>query len=167
MIKKFTILNQPIIWLDLDGVIADFNKAFKREFGFKEDPLDWHDHRFIKDYDTISTDEKFWMNIPMLNSPNNIPFNIMGYCTSRKVDVEITKAWLNKHRYPSKQVIQTNDKVSALRNTDCQLFIDDCIYNYINLNNAGILTYLYSRSHNRKYLVSNRIYKLNDIIQYD
>lgn len=151
------------VYLDIDGVLADFEGHFLRYLGLDETPpTDWNDFRYRENFDKIKDDEEFWMTIPPLVSPEDITYPIKGYCTTRPISKEVTEAWLRLHGFPQGELIVTNDKVSALE-AICDTFLDDSITNFTSLQSAGITAYLASRSHNRKYDVGHwRVETLKD-----
>ena len=62
--------------------------------------------------------------------------------------------------------IDTNhSKIDLAKQANIDIFIDDKFENFIELNNAGVNTYLLTRDHNKKYDVGHkRIDHINDII---
>lgn len=167
--RKKWWMNIPNIWLDIDGLFADFSTAFLNWFDFedKTPPTDWNDSRFRLNFDKIKSNEEFWMSLPPLLKPDTIKFPFKGYCTHRPdTHVDITKAWLRKHGFPELPVISVSgSKVDALKEVGCEIFIDDGFHNFTDLNNSGITCYLLTRPQNKKYNVGKmRLNHINDII---
>ena len=139
------------IGLDIDGVIANFQLAWHELYPeISAEPNDYDSDKNI--YNRITemshagTLNDFYLNIKPLINPNEICFDIECYITSRPVDSEITKQWLRLHGFPNKPVFTTlmgTSKVDIAKQIDIDVFIDDYYINFNELNNAGILCYLY------------------------
>jgi hypothetical protein len=127
---------------------------------------DWDDPRFRDNYKRIKDDNNFWLTMPPLISPDDIDYPISGYCTSRSCPSEVTREWLNKHRFPAADLISIpfgESKVTVLKGK-CDVFIDDSIKNFIELQSNGILCYLKTRPHNVKFDVGH--FRVNDAKQF-
>lgn len=155
--------NFPKIALDIDGVLAGLEEAY---LGNNRTPAtDWDDPRF-KNEDFLSKiqDDTFMLSLPVIDSFN---FPIVGYVTARGVDTSTTQQWLDKHLFPSKPIVTVGlnkSKVEAVKELGADIFVDDSIYNFIELNNAGVTCYLRTRPHNEKYNVGTlRISNLNEL----
>lgn len=159
------VLDQPKIWLDIDGVLADFGTHFLEYLNFadKSPAKDWEDPRFVRNFHKISDDKEFWLTIPPLVSVKDIPFKISGYCTSRSVPSEVTEEWLENNNFPIAPVFTTRRGESkSLYIPKDAIFIDDSIDNYIDLNKSNIVTFLMTRSHNERFSVSKRVNSLQE-----
>ena len=143
----------PRIGLDIDGVLADFSTAFCKHCGISPQAVDrwWWTYAWREHKHELIGNEAFWLNIEPLLSGSDLPFEPVCYCTDRTIDTSITEQWLEKNGFPCVPVITVNgNKIEALKDK-VDIFVDDCYDNYIQLNNAGICTYLWDRPHNRKY----------------
>jgi 5'(3')-deoxyribonucleotidase len=166
--KKF--LNIPRIGLDIDEVLADFRGAWIKKWKIEDSPS-WHfdrkiDSRFkeMKDNEEIN---KFYLNLKPITLASELPFEPHCYVTSRPVPVEISEEWLDMHGFPSKPVYCVGNKMSkvnVVREAGIEIFVDDKYENFVELNNGGIFTYLFSQPYNEKYEVGHmRINSLHDI----
>ena len=166
--KKF--LNIPRIGLDIDEVLANFRGAWIKRWKIEDSPS-WHfdrkiDARFkeMKDKNEI---DKFYLNLKPITLASELPFEPHCYVTSRPVSVEISEEWLDKYGFPSKPVYCVGNKMSKVnivRDAGVEIFVYDKYENFVELNNAGIFTYLFSQPYNEKYEVGHmRINSLHDI----
>ena len=159
------------IYLDLDGVVADFEKHFLTYFNLPEhSPTDWNDYRFRKNIHKICNNEDFWLSCPPLIKPEEIIYPITGYCTARDCSKEIIEKWLDLNKFPAGEILNVGLDVSKIEilKEKCDIFLDDSIKNFVELNSNGINCYLMSRPHNIKYNVGvkriNRIYEFFSLI---
>lgn len=165
-------LNHPKIGLDIDEVLAawtrDWCKYWKCEV-----PNSWHfDRNIMEKFDKMKesgTLDEFYLNLSILTSPDDIPFEPHCYVTSRPVSREITEQWLDRNGYPSKPVYCVGlhqSKVEAMKETGCEIFVDDRFDNFVELNKAGICTFLFDAPHNRRYDVGyKRIKSLSELMK--
>jgi len=159
----------PRIGLDIDGVLADFSTAFHRHCGIDVNTevnhwwwtYAWRDHKH-----ELVNNVEFWSNIEPLIQGKDLPFEPACYCTYRAVDTSVTEKWIEKHGFPCVPIITVNgSKIEKLQEQKLDIFVDDCYDNFVELNNAGICTYLYDRPHNRKYDVGyKRIKDLKELL---
>jgi hypothetical protein len=156
-------LNLPKIGLDIDGVLADWTGAWAKVFPeLSATPASWYFDRVVgKRFQAMrdaGTLDEFYLNLEPLMKPEDIPFEPHCYITSRPVSKEISEQWLDKHGFPSKPVYTIDlkmSKVQVAKNAEIEIFIDDSFENFVELNNAGICTYLYTASWNKKYDVGH------------
>lgn len=150
------------VYLDIDGVVADFEQHFINYFELPNHPItDWNDYRFKKDLIKIKDNEDFLLSIPRLINPEEICYPITGYCTARSCNLDIVEKWLELNGFPSGHVINVGlngNKHDALKDV-CDVLLDDSIYNFMNMQANGILCYLMTRPHNAKYNVG--AYRVN------
>lgn len=155
------------LWLDLDGVICDMESHFLEYLDLpREHTTDWDDPRFPNNFKRIADDKDFWLSMPPLVSPRDISYPITGYCTSRSCPPEVTREWLEKNGFPVATLVSLGfgkSKVEALKDT-CDVFIDDSIKNFVELQSNGILCFLKTRPHNEKYDVGN--FRVNDLGEF-
>lgn len=158
------------IGLDIDEVLADWLGAWCNHWDIAR-PQHWSFHRGImENFASMKADgslDDMYLNLNMLTKPDEIPFDVHCYVTSRPVSTDITEQWLDKNGYPVKPVITVGvgkSKVQALKDAGVEVFVDDRYENYLEINKAGILCYLFDQPHNRKYNVGHkRIYSLKDL----
>jgi hypothetical protein len=163
-------LNRPKIGLDIDEVICDWSGAWCEKFGY-DVPENWHFSYSNKEhFESFSEAElnEFYLNIPTKMSPRDIPFEPHCYITSRSVPVELTKQWLVKHGFPTVPVYSVGfnmSKVEVAKEAGIDIFVDDRYENFVELNNAGICTFLYDAPHNQRYNVGyKRIKNLKELL---
>ncbi len=160
-------LNTKRIGLDIDEVLADFIGHWTKHHG-QEIPETWNFDRNIKQkFESLKDDKNFWMSVPVLTKPQNIPFEPTCYITSRWIDNSWTEEWLDKHGFPQRPVfsVKNGSKVDVAKEQKLDLFVDDRFENFVEMNNAGICCYLFDAPHNQRYNVGyKRIKDLNDIL---
>ena len=168
--KRF--LSMPAIGLDIDGVIADFTSAWNavypeievnpNSYFFDRDIMQRFD--FMKKAGTL---DDFYLGIEPLIKPEDLPFEPKCYVTARPVDTKITEEWLDKNGFPKKKVLTVptgTSKVQIIKEAGIEIFIDDFYDNFVELNKAGIFTYLYSAPWNLRYDVGHmRLNSLKDL----
>lgn len=156
------------VWLDLDGVVVDFETHFLKYLRLPEDhPTDWNDYRFRENFDRIANDQHFWDTCPALIKPEEIDYPIAGYCTARPCSNVVIDNWLKRNGFPKAELINVGangKKSDLLKDKENIIFIDDSIKNFIDLSSNGIVCYLMSRPHNIKYNVG--IYRCNNIREF-
>lgn len=162
-------LKTPRIGLDIDDVLADWMGSFS-EINKIERPTSWMFDRYLGQMFEEMKDRGYdiddWMaNLPILTPPDEIPFEPVVYITSREhCPIECAYAWLDKNKYPAVPVVQTKDKVAACKEHKVDIFVDDKFQNFVDINRAGILCYLFDAPHNRRYNVGHkRIYNLKQL----
>lgn len=151
-----------IIGLDIDEVCADFLKGYANKF---DKDLEAAKH-FYFSYQTLprllALDKDFWLNLPTKIDGAQLPFLPKCYISKRTFDVSITEAWLEKNHFPCVPVIHVDgSKVQACKDMNVDIYVDDFIYNFQDLNSNGISTLLMDCTHNRQYNVEN--YRLHDL----
>lgn len=159
------------VGLDIDGVLADFDKHFLEYLNFedKTPAKHWDDPRFKDNFHKVIGDEVFWSTMPKLVNAEDLHFIPVIYVTARPIDTEITLRWLYKHGFPPAEVItvgHNGSKVEALLGK-VDYFIDDAYHNYKELNENGVNCVLMTRNHNKQYKVEKRINSINQILTYD
>jgi hypothetical protein len=165
-------LKIPKIGLDVDGIIADFTGAWHDLYPeISATPNSYYLDRQIKqrfvDMTANGTLDKFYMDIQPLMKPEDLPFEPHCYITSRPVSQELTEDWLDMYHFPCKKVYSVGlrtSKVEACKEAGVEIFVDDSYDNFVELNNAGIFTYLYSAPWNLRYEVGHmRINSLKEL----
>ncbi len=170
--RRHTYLNHPKIGLDIDEVLAGWVPAWCERWKI-DVPKSWYFDRHImqkfKEMEDQDELNDFYLNLPILTSPDEIPFEPHCYVTSRPVHAAITEAWLDKNGFPQRPVYCVgigNSKVDVIKESGCEIFVDDRFDNFVELNKAGICTFLFDAEHNRRYDVGyKRIKSLNVLIK--
>lgn len=166
------ILNRPNIGLDIDGVLADFATAWSNKFPeISATPNSWYFDRKIgarfKGMAKRGTLDDFYLSIPALIESIDLPFDPCCYITSRPVSTEVTEEWLQRNGFPAKPVYTVDvrkSKVEIAKSANVEIFIDDSYENFVELNNNGVFTYLYTAPWNTRYDVGHmRVNSLNNI----
>lgn len=156
------------VWLDCDGLIADYEKHFLEYFNLpKHHPCDWNDHRFRSHFHKTFNNKDFWLTCPSLIKPEQITYPITGYCTTRPIDNEVIQEWLDINGFPQVEMINvhhTKQKKSEVLKDKCDVFCDDSIYNLIDCQSNGITCFLMTRPHNIKFDVGNM--RVNNIEEF-
>lgn len=159
--KRF--LKLPKIGLDIDGVLADFTGGWSELYpDISSTPSSFFLDRNIKErfieMRNNNTLDEFYLKLKPLILPEDLPFEPHCYITSRPVSKEITEQWLDILGFPKKTVYSIDvleSKVDAAKEAGVEIFIDDRFENFVELNNAGIFTYLFTSSWNLKYDVGH------------
>ena len=168
--KRF--LKQPKIGLDIDCVLADFVKAWGELYDdVSFEPTSWYMDRNMKkrfaEMKEKGVLDDFYLSIPPMIKPEDIPFEPHCYITSRPVSTEITERWLDMHGFPRRKVYTVDllhTKVDAAKEAGVEIFVDDSFDNFVDLNKNNIFTYLFTAPWNEKFDVGHmRIKTLNDL----
>jgi hypothetical protein len=165
-------LHMPRTALDIDDVLADFTTEWCKYHGH-DIPTAWQSDRNMmeKFANMIKAGQldDFYLSLPVLTKPEDIPFEPIAYVTSRPVSREISEQWLDANGFPQAPVYSvglSKSKVEALRDCEADIFVDDFFGNFVELNKAGICTYLFDRPHNHRYDVGHkRIKTLGELIK--
>jgi hypothetical protein len=156
------------IWFDIDEVLCDFEQGFYNYFRMPNHPPDsWDDHRIRDNIHRVYYINEFWINLKPLIKPEDISFDIMGYCTHRHCYDHITASWLRIHGFPKREIINVNHlgitKGKALMDK-CDIFLDDGFHNFEDVRNHGVECYLMSREHNKHQDVGE--YRVNSVKEF-
>lgn len=161
-------LKHKKIGLDIDGVICDFHKDYCEQFDVPE-PKSWACHYNTKEHlEEATKTSDFYLALKPLISPDSIPFEPHCYITSRSIPVEWTREWIYKNGFPTKPVYTVPfgaSKVEVAKQSGIDIFVDDSYDNFVELNKAGICTFLMDSSHNQRYNVGyKRIHSLKELV---
>lgn len=164
--RPHTYLNVPKIGLDIDEVLADFVGAMLAKFPeMKDRSVYWNDPHIMDNFEKVKNDEEFWLNIPPKS--NDLPFEPHCYITSRPISTEITEKWLKKNGFPRAKIYTVGhdqSKIDIAKSSGIDIFVDDRMENFVELNNAGICCFLFDAPHNSRYDVGyKRIKTLSEI----
>jgi uncharacterized HAD superfamily protein len=167
--RPHNYLNKLKIGLDIDEVICDWTGAWCEKFGY-DIPENWNFSYDNKEhFDSFSKEEleDFYLNLKSKIPSKDIPFEPHCYITSRSVPLELTKKWLIKNGFPTMPVYSVGfgvSKVEVAKESGIDIFIDDRYENFVELNNAGICTFLFDAPHNQRYDVGyKRIKSLTEL----
>jgi hypothetical protein len=153
------------IGLDIDDVIADFIGAYCARYALNR-PTDWiFDPHFAERYADICRDRVFWQMLTVLDRPAFTPY---CYITARGCPESWTLEWLHDNGLPYAPVYYVGlggTKVDIARELQLDLFVDDCIANFVDLTRAGVRCMLYTSTHNEGFDVGGqRIHNLSEIV---
>lgn len=156
-------------WLDLDGVVFDFEKHFLEYLNLPTHHADdWNDPRFRENLYKVAWDDNFWVNLPTIFDPKILKgYNVQGYCTSRDCHKETVIRSLWKNGFPEAKVLVLGfgeDKLSHLKGEGCEIMVDDGHHNYTSLTQGGVDCYLMTRPHNTKFDVGS--WRVNTIEEF-
>ena len=154
MIKKNSKLR---IGLDIDDCIAGFSIGYVERFG-KFPKVDWAITRNVNNI--LIKEREFWLSLPVLRKPD---FEPRLYCSCRVNNKRWTKQYLKDRGFPNKPLYQIPgyhlSKEQILRGK-VDVFIDDSIRIYEDLNKKGIPCLLIDAPQNQGYETPYRIYSL-------
>lgn len=161
-------LNMLKIGLDIDEVLADWVGHWSKLHG-QEVPETWNFDRNIGEkFDKLKDNKDFWLSIPVKTKPEDIHFEPHCYITSRSIPKEWTEEWLDKNGFPTMPVYSVGfgeSKVDVAKASGIDIYVDDRFENFVELNNAGICTYLFDAPHNQRYSVGHkRLYNLKELL---
>lgn len=166
--RQHKYLNTPKIGLDIDEVLCDWVGHWCK-YHEQITPEFWNFDRHIGEkFNSLKNDKEFWLSIPRKMNPTDLPFEPHCYITSRSIPIEWTEEWLDINGFPGVKVYSVNfgeSKIDVARKSGLEIFVDDRYENFVELNKAGICTYLYDAPHNQRYNVGyKRIKSLKELI---
>lgn len=146
------------IGLDIDGVLADFNKGYLDRFK-KWPNRDWAITRNVEHI--LSKEREFWLNLDVIRYPD---FEPRLYCSARVNNKRWTKQFLKNNGFPNSPLYQIPgyklSKAKTLKGK-VDVFIEDSLKNFIDLNLNGIPCLLMDSESNKEWGPVGRIYTLN------
>ena len=145
------------IGTDLDGVIFAFETGYLNRF--KKFPN--HDWAITRNVNNILINERdFWLNLPVIRRPNFIP---KLYCSARVNKKAWTKKALEINGLPNSPLFQVPgyhlSKAKYIKGR-VDVFIEDSLKNFIDLNLNGIPCLLMDAPSNQEWGPIGRIYSL-------
>jgi 5'(3')-deoxyribonucleotidase len=160
-------LKRPKIGLDIDEVLAGWVQHWTAHHQ-QDVPDAWNFDRYINaKFELLKDDKDFWLSIPAKIKPSEIPFEPHCYITSRSIPASWTEEWLHNNGFPAVPVYSIGlgeSKVEVAKASGIDIYVDDRFENFVELNNAGICTYLFDASHNQRYNVGyKRVKSLNEL----
>lgn len=159
--RNHSYLQHPKIGLDIDEVLCGWTYGWIQKFGYNI-PQSWHFSYTNKEHFQSFSEEElnnFYLSLPAIIKPGEIPFEPHCYITSRSVPVELTKKWIQRNGFSTVPVYSVGfnqNKIEVARESGIEIFVDDKFENFVELNNAGICTYLLSTPHNTRYNVGHK-----------
>lgn len=166
--RPHSYLSPLKVGLDIDDVLADFVGKWRERYVGR--PINfWNFDKDMKDkFAEVAKDKEFWMSMKPKISPDELPFEPTCYITSRMIPNEWTEEWLQANGFPAVPVhtIGFNEsKVAVAKESGIDIFVDDRYENFVELNNAGICTFLMDAPHNQRYQVgARRIFNLKELM---
>lgn len=148
-------MNKLKIGLDLDDTIFAFMQTYINKFGSPKSSKE-----IAKNVYRLRKNKDFWENLPAINIPNFKPELI---CTKRINSKSFTKkalAKINIINTPIYQLYYYHSKKSSRIKGKCDVFIDDSIDNFIELNESGVPCLLIDSEWNRHFNTPLRIFTL-------
>lgn len=160
-------LSPPKIGLDIDEVLADWVGHWTKHHG-QDIPTAWNFDRDINQkFELMKDDKEFWLSIPVKTKPEDLHFEPTCYITSRSIPIEWTQQWLDKNGFPAAKVYSIGhgeSKVEVAKKSGIDIYVDDRYENFVELNKAGICTFLFDAPHNQRYNVGHkRIKSIKDL----
>ncbi len=159
------------IGLDIDEVLCNWIGDWTEKFDMETPNSWWFDRDILERFEKMKLEnslDTFYMNLEPLIKSEDIPFEPHCYITSRPVDTAVTEAWLKKNGFPARPVFTCGvgrSKVDIAKEQGLDIFVDDGYHNYLELNNAGICTFLMDAPHNKRYNVGfKRLFNLKDLL---
>jgi len=151
-------MNKLKIGLDIDEVLADWWNPYIKRFGLPKT-----DSEITKNcQQVLRYDRKFWLSLPVIRRPEK--FEPILYCTKRSCVKDYSKTWLDNNDFPHKpvyqQICQCASKAPMIKGR-IDVFIDDSIKNWIDLNMSGIPCLLMDAPNNRNTGPILRIHSLD------
>ena len=145
------------IGLDIDDVLAEFMQVYLKRFGKPK-----QDYEITKNVQNVlRKDKMFWETLPVLNTLNFVP---ELYCTKRVNSKVWTKNWLRNNDFPDRPVYQVyyqkGNKANYIKGK-VDVFIDDSVTNFIQMNLSGVPCLLYDKEYNRNWGPIGRVYSLD------
>lgn len=133
------------VGLDIDDTICAFMDPYLDRFGKPKEDIE-----ITRNVQRVLKQSKeFWLNLPIIHRPN---FEPTLYCTKRIHPKAWTKRFLKNHNLPIVPIYQvySSSKAAKIKGR-VDVFIDDSISNFIDLNLNGIPCLLIDSPYNREH----------------
>lgn len=152
------MLSKLRIGSDIDEVLADWWNPYLERFGFPK-----NDYEITRNCTRkLAKDREFWLNLPVLRRFEG--FEPELYCTKRSCLKTYSKEWIYNNGFPNKPVYQVlcqfSNKANYIKGR-VDLFVDDSIRNFIQMNLSGLPCLLMDHPNNQSWGPIGRIYSLN------
>jgi hypothetical protein len=151
-------MNKLKIGLDLDDTVFAFMQSYINKFGLPKSSKE-----IAKNVYRLRKNKNFWENLPPINIPDFKPELICTKRINSKIYTRKALSKINITNIPIYQLYYYNSKKSKRIKGKCDVFIDDSIDNFIDLNESGIPCLLIDSEWNRHFNTPLRIFSL----QYD
>ena len=169
--RNHRYLNHPKIGLDIDEVLCNWVDGWCKKHNYPI-PCNWRfsyeNKKHFEELHNSGELEDFYLNLPRKINPQDIPFEPHCYITARSINPEITKQWLMNNGFRTAPVYSVGfgeSKVQVAKEAGVEIFVDDSFDNFVEMNNAGICTFLWDAPHNQRYNVgAKRLYSLKELI---
>lgn len=143
------------IGLDIDDTIVAWYSQYLDKFRLPK-----NDYEVTRNVYKLRKNKEFWMSLPVINRPDFIP---TLYCTKRIHSKEWSKKFLSNNNLPPAPIYQVycqrSSKASRIKGR-VDVFIDDSISNFIDLNLNGVPCLLINTEYNQKWGPIGRVYSL-------
>lgn len=145
------------VGLDIDDTICSFFGPYLERFGTpKEDVEITRNVRRV-----LLKDRDFWLGLPIIHRPD---FNPTLYCTKRIHPKAWSKKFLELNGIPLAPIYQvycqSSSKAPRIKGR-VDVFVDDSISNFIDLNLKGVPCLLMDGEHNKHWGPVARIFSLD------
>lgn len=142
---------------DIDDTICSWYAEYEKRFG-SNNP----DHLITYHVENIlRKDREFWVNLPVINRPD---FELTLYCTKRVNPKSYTKEFIKKNNLPDvpvyQQYCQSASKAPLIKGR-VDVFIEDSVRNFLDLNRKGIPCLLIDSPYNQSWGPVGRIFSLD------
>lgn len=151
------------VGIDCDDVLCHFMIPYLDRFGTpnKDTDITWNIWNILRH------DSDFWINLPIKHYPDFKP-ELM--CTARVINKNVIRKFLKKHDLDYMPVYQRFGyglSKAPLIKGRIDVFIDDSVHNFYDLNHKGIKCLLMDSPYNRHIDTPLRVYSLMyDEIEY-
>lgn len=116
------------LFVDMDGVLADFDRGYGERFGTRpskaDDNVDWglvrRTEGFYRDLPPMPDFEQLWAGVAHLN-----PTVLTGVPTSVPEALENKRAWVTKHIGPNVPMIGCKSREKCIHGHPGDVLIDD------------------------------------------